>query len=406
MLNGGYYFSLYNGQLVTDQVYYVWKHDATSSLENGNYEFGKDGKMLHGIVDKNGVLTYYENGKTVAKGLFVYADGYHYFASSNGVLITGQSYYAWQIDSSSLLDKGNYEFDIDGRVIGSCVTGEIVNKNGTLYYYEAGAPVDKGVFLFNGNYYCTLYTGELVVNQKYYVWKHDVTSTLPNGHYEFDAEGKMLQGIVEKDGKLFYYENGKTVDKGLFLYNGDYYFSLYTGELVVDQKYYVWKHDATSTLPNGHYEFDAEGKMLQGIVEKDGKLFYYENGKTVDRGLFLYNGDYYFTLYTGELVVNQKYYAWKHDPSSDFANANYLFDAEGKMVGSSKTGEIVRVDGVLYYYEAGKPVDKGLFYLDGHYYFTLYNGQLVVNQTYYVWKENEHLLPKNYVFNELGQIIG
>ena len=406
VLDGDYYFTLYNGQLVVDQVYYVWKHDATSNLTNGNYEFGKDGKMLQGIVDKAGVLTYYENGRTVAKGLFVYTDGYHYFADTNGVLITGQSYYAWQVDSSSLLAQGNYEFDADGRVIGSCVTGEIVNKNGALYYYEAGKPVDKGLFRFDGNYYCTLYTGELVVDQKYYVWNHDITSTLPNGHYEFDAEGKMLQGIVEKDGKLFFYENGQTVDRGLFLYNGDYYFTLYTGELVVDQKYYVWKHDATSTLTNGHYEFDAEGKMVQGIVEKDGKLFYYENGKPADRGLFLYNGDYYFTLYTGELVVDQKYYVWKHDSTSYFENAHYLFDEEGKMIGSSKTGEIVSVDGVLYYYEMGRAVDKGLFYLDGHYYFTLYNGQLVVDQTYYVWKENDYLLPKNYVFNELGQIVG
>ena len=406
VLDGDYYFTLYNGQLVVDQIYYVWKHDSTSNLTNGNYEFGKDGKMLQGIVDKDGVLVYYENGRAVAKGLFVYTDGYHYYADANGVLIVGQSYYAWQVDNSSLLAQGKYEFGTDGRVVGSCVTGEIVNKNGILYYYEAGKPADKGLFLFNGNYYCTLYTGELVVDQKYYVWNHDITSTLPNGHYEFDAEGKMLQGIVEKDGKLFYYENGKTVDRGLFLYNGDYYFTLYNGELVVSQKYYVWKHDDTSTLTNGHYEFDAEGKMLQGIVEKDGKLFYYENGKTVDRGLFSYNGDYYFTLYTGELVVDQQYYVWKHDITSDFANANYLFDEMGRMIGSSKTGEIVNIDGVLYYYEMGKAVDKGLFYLDGYYYFTRYNGQLVVNQDYYVWKDNPYLMVKTYTFNELGQIVG
>ena len=403
--NGYYYNAQYDGSLIVDETYYVWKLDATADLPKGSYTFGPDGRMCEGIVSVNGVLGYYEAGKPVEKGLFFY-NGEHYYAQSNGSLVTSQKYYASKVDSSSQLTKNTYEFDAEGRVIGSSLTGEIVDKDGVLYYYEAGKPTEKGLFVFNGEYYVAQYDGKLIVNQKYYVWKHDVTSNLSNDHYEFGADGRMLQGIVDKDGVLYYYENGKPTEKGLFRYNGEYYVAQYDGSLIVNQKYYVWKLDATADLPKGHYEFDAEGKMLQGIVDKDGVLYYYENGQPKERGLFVLDGSYYYSQYDGKLITNQKYYVWKFDVTADLPKDHYTFDAEGKLIGASKTGEIVNIDSELYYYEAGKPVDKGLFLLDGHYYFALHNGKLVVNQTYYVWKENEYLLVKSYEFNELGQIVG
>ena len=402
--DGYYYVAQYDGSLIVNQKYYVWKLDGSADLPKGTYEFGIDGKMLNGIVDKDGVLYYYENGRTVEKGLFLYEDGSHYFSQHDGKLIVNQTYYAWKLDSSAQLPVNHYEFSSDGRVIGSCITGEIVNKNGTLYYYENGKPTEKGLFKFNGDYYVAQYDGTIIVG-KYYVWKHDITSDLPNGHYEFGEDGRMLQGIVDKNGTLYYYENGKPTEKGLFKFNGDYYVAQYDGTIIVG-KYYVWKHDATSELSNGHYEFGADGRMLQGIVDKDGVLYYYENGKPTEKGLFVFEGDHYFSQYDGALIVNQKYYAWKVDASSELQKDHYLFDTSGKVVGAKATGEIVTVDGKLYYYESGKPVDKGLFLMDGYYYFTLYNGELVVNQKYYVWKDNEYLMVKTYTFNELGQIVG
>ena len=406
LYNGDYYFSHYDGSLVVDQKYYAWKHDVTSIFTNGHYVFGADGKMCQGIVSQNGILYYYENGKTVDKGLFLYSDGYHYFADVNGILITSKSFYAWKVDGTSLLEKATYEFDAEGRVIGSSLTGEIVNKNGVLYYYEAGHPIEKGLFKFNGDYYYSQYDGKLITDQKYYAWKHDATSELKNDHYEFDAEGKMLQGIVRKGEKLYYYENGKPTEKGLFQYNGDYYFTHYDGEMVVGQNYYAWKHDVTSNFANGHYEFDSEGKMVQGFYEKNGKLYYYEDGKPVEKGLFVYNGDYYFTHYDGEVVVNQKYYAWKLDVSSELPKGHYWFDESGKLIGSSKDGEIVNINGKLYYYECGQPVEKGVFMVDGYYYYAQYDGSLIVNQKYYVWRDNEYLMVNHYTFNEIGQIVG
>jgi len=404
-LDGAYYNSQYDGSLIVNQKYYVWKLDATADLPKGTYEFGPDGKMYDGIIQKNGTYYYYETGVGVEKGLFRYGD-YHYFAQSNGELVVNQTFYTWKLDASAQLPKGNYEFGADGKMVGSCIAGEIVNKNGVLYYYENGKPTEKGLFKFNGDYYVAQWDGKLIVDQKYYVWKLDVTADLPKDHFEFGVDGKMLQGIVDKNGVLYYYENGKPTEKGLFKYNGEYYNAQWDGTLIVNQKYYVWKLDVTADLPKDHYEFAADGKMLQGIVDKDGVLYYYENGKPTEKGLFVLNGDYYYSQWDGKLITDQKYYAWKLDSSAKLPKDHYLFDENGKVIGAKETGEIVSIDGVLYYYECGKPVDKGLFVMDGYYYFTLYNGQLVVNQKYYVWKDNEYLMVKTYTFNELGQIVG
>jgi glucan-binding YG repeat protein len=404
-LDGNYYAAKSKGLLAVNEKYYTWKVDASADLPKGNYEFGPDGKMLQGIVNKNGALYYYENGVGVEKGLFLYTDGSHYFADSYGKLVTNQRYYTWKVDASAQLPEGNYEFGPDGKLLGSSIYGEIVSKNGKLYYYENGKPVEKGLIKLNGDYYYTEYDGSLIVNQKWYAWKLDASSDLPKGTYEFGADGKMLQGIVEKNGKLYSYENGCKVEKGLFKYNGDYYYSEYDGSLVVNQKWYAWKLDASSDLPKGNYEFGPDGKMLQGVVDKNGKLYYYENGRKVEKGLFKFEGNYYYSEYDGSLIVNQKWYAWKVDQSSDLPEGTYEFGADGKVIGASTTGEIVNKNGKLYYYEKGYPVEKGLFVLDGYYYYSEYDGSLIVNQKWYVWKHNGLLYPMTYTFNEFGQIV-
>jgi len=88
-------------------------------------------------------------------------------------------------------------------------------------------------------------------------------------------------------------------------YNGDYYYAAYKGKLVVD-KYF--KIPITSCdLPIDFYEFGADGKMLNGIIEKDGVLYYYENGKGAEKGLFEYEGNYYYSVYKGKLVTSRDF---------------------------------------------------------------------------------------------------
>ncbi len=277
----------------------------------------------------------------------------------------------------------------------------IIDKNGTLYYYENGMPTEMGLFEYNGGYYFSLYDGKIVTG-KYYVWmKHESAKEFANDHYEFGADGKMLDGIINKNGTLYYYENGKPTEMGLFKYNGGYYFSLYDGKIVTG-KYYVWmKHESAKEFANDHYEFGADGKMLDGIIDKDGVLYYYENGKPTEKGLFKYNGEYYVAQYDGKIITG-KYYVWlKHESAKEFANGHYEFGADGKMLNG-----IVETNGEAYYYVNGQPTEVGLFIMDGFYYYARYDGMIIRDQVFYVWKTNDLLLAKNYIFDKDGHIIG
>ena len=380
-----YYFAVYKGKLVTNKIYGAYM--TSCDLPKGQYEFGADGKMLNGIVEKDGVRYYYENGKGVEAGLVKVGDDY-YFAVYKGKLVTNQVYSAYM--TSCDLPKGRYEFGPDGKMLNG-----IVDKDGVLYYYENGNGVEAGLINVDGDYYFAVYKGKLVTNQVYSAYK--TSCDLPKGQYEFGADGKMLNGIVEKDGVLYYYENGKGVEAGLINVDGDYYFALYKGKLVTNQVYSAYK--TSCDLPKGTYEFGADGKMVNGIVEKDGVLYYYENGQAIEKGLFELDGEYYFAAYKGKLVTNQVYSAYK--TSCDLPKGQYEFGADGKMLNG-----IVDKDGVLYYYENGKGVEKNLFYYEGHYYFAVYKGKLVTNQVFRVYAGNGLLLEQNYTFNELGQIIG
>ena len=67
---------------------------------------------------------------------------------------------------------------------------------------------------------------------------------------------------------------------------------------------------------------------------------------------------------------------------------------------------IVEKSGTFYYYELGKVNAKGLFFLDGYYYYAVDGGKLITNQSYTITNGNDLLLETTYTFNELGQIIG
>ncbi len=382
--NGDYYFTMYKGEILTNRVYNTYK--TSCDLPNGKYEFGADGKMLQGIVEKDGKYYYYENGVGVEKGLVKVGSDY-YFTMYKGEVLTNRVYNTYK--TSCDLPNGLYEFGADGKMLQG-----IVEKDGKLYYYENGKGVEKGLIKYEGDYYFTLYKGEIMVNRDYNTYK--TSCDLPNGRYEFGSDGKMLQGIVEKGGKLYYYENGKGVEKGLVKVGDDYYFTMYKGEILTNRVYNTYK--TSCDLPNGKYEFGADGKMLQGIVEKDGELYYYDTGVAAEIGLFEYDGNYYFAAYKGKLVVGKEISAYK--TSCDLPTGKYEFGADGKMLQG-----IVEKGGKLYYYENGKGIEKGLFLYEGHYYFAMYKGELVVNRSLRIWQGNGILIEQTYTFNELGQII-
>jgi glucan-binding YG repeat protein len=135
--NGDYYFSLYNGKLVTSEnytqyapgKYYVW--DVQPGLEHLNNSwryFGPDGKLLQGIWQhpEKEERYFFKDGRVKEMGLFKYSDGNYYVTQAGGMIITSENYtkyapgkyYVWKIDASAN-DKqaGWYYFDAEGKMI-------------------------------------------------------------------------------------------------------------------------------------------------------------------------------------------------------------------------------------------------------------------------------------------------
>ncbi len=249
---------------------YYYFDEKGYALKNGTYAnflFGDDYAAFTGLLEKDGVLYYYENGRTASYGLHE-IDGDYYYVYWGGKVKTDGKYY---VDTTNCdLPVGNYTFGADGKMLDG-----VADVNGTLYLYINGKTASYGLYELNGDYYYSYWGGLLKTDGKYYV---DTTNCdLPTGNYTFGKDGKMLDGVVEIDGTLYLYENGKTATCGLFEIDGDYYYSYWGGVLKTDGKYYV---DTTyCDLPIGNYTFSKDGKMLDGVVEIDGTLYLYENGK-------------------------------------------------------------------------------------------------------------------------------
>ncbi|MBR5774049.1 MAG: hypothetical protein IKY44_04270, partial [Clostridia bacterium] len=379
-----------NGEVTVGKKVFVW--DGNGILPEAYYEFGADGKMLNGIVEKNGVLYYYNNGQPKMAGL-VEIDGDYYFAGgANGEVTTNKITYVWK-DNGIYLENANCEFGADGKMLNG-----IVEKDGTLYYYVMGRPKMAGLINIDGDYYFAGGAkGEITVNKITYVWK-DNGIALDNANCEFGADGKMLNGIVEKDGTLYYYVMGRPRMAGLVEVDGALYFAGGAkGEVTVGKKTFVWK--SNGILPEANYEFGADGKMLNGIVEKDGKLYYYTNGQAKMAGLVEENGAYYFVYgVNGEVTVGKTTYVF--DGNGLLPESNYEFGADGKML----DGFVTKADGI-YYYENGKPGRVGLNYIDGDYYFVDFGGKLFTNGTYFVWETNGYSIGMKYKFDATGKLV-
>ena len=164
------------------------------------------------------------------------------------------------------------------------------------------------------------------------------------GYYTFDENGKLTgtpkNGIVEEDGVLHYYVNGKLTYAGLIKIGDDYYYVNSKCEVVRDCDYYIsWTHDL---LPQGKYHFDADGKLTgevaplkNGIYEEDGSLYFYRNGERAYAGLIQIDGDYYYVRSTCEVVHDRSYYVyWTHGLMPE---GYYNFDSAGRMILDSET---------------------------------------------------------------------
>lgn len=326
-----------------------WLHKTNGlALPEWGYYFDENGVILHDEdTSKNGILKdgedlfYYVDGIKAPAGTIKIGDDY-YYANSKGQLIVSQTYYCSRMNG--LMEEGTYAFDAEGKLIQGATdkNGIVKDDDGVLRYYVNGKVTYVGLIEIDGDFYYVRSNGEVVTDCVYWItWTHGLKEA---GYYTFDENGKLTgtpkNGIVEEDGVLHYYVNGKLTYAGLIKIGDDYYYVNSKCEVVRDCDYYIsWTHDL---LPQGKYHFDADGKLTgevaplkNGIYEEDGSLYFYRNGERAYAGLIQIDGDYYYVRSTCEVVHDRSYYVyWTHGLMPE---GYYNFDSAGRMILDSET---------------------------------------------------------------------
>ena len=358
-MNGDLYYSI-NGELKTgwQDVDNSYCYASTSTFKlyvgqkyvNGiKYLFGDNGVLTSGtwVVDETG--TRYSYGPKFYRRAWVTIDGSGYYFGRDSYLYTGIRYVKNNPDTPPVW----YDFGVDGKVDQNKPFDHVglYTYNDELYYIGENGIGQFGLYLIDNSYYYFQFgegfehVGYAAMNKSVFV--NTTNGVLfPNGDpvprktFYFDEEGKMevLNGIVEG----IYYENSVPVSyKGLVEQDGDFYYVIYGGKIVVGKNSYVKTTNGLTfpdgtPVPNKTFYFNEEGKMevLNGIV--DG--IYYENSVPVSyKGLVEQDGAFYYVNYGGKIVVGKNNYV-KTTNGLTFAdgtpvpNKTFYFDDEGKMV--------------------------------------------------------------------------
>ena len=125
----------------------------------------------------------------------------------------------------------------------------------------------------------------------------------------------------------------------------------YAGLIKIDGYYYYIKTDCTAVaggifwitktngiMKQGNYEFDAQGRMViaepepvkNGLVEENGKIYYYVNNVKTYAGLIMIDGYYYYIKTDCTAVAGGVF--WITKTNGIMKQGNYTFDSQGRMV--------------------------------------------------------------------------
>ena len=386
------YYYIINGstatgwQMIGSDWYYF--DPATSIGANGNVELFDDviynfvnGKLSTGIWADTLFGTRYYYGPGFYKAGWYSIDGKDYCFDNGYRLEDG-----WQLVLESQQYRNWYYFDENGV----CADKSYKPEDGLYTDRNGLAGAKDGIGL----------SGVCFVDGKCYYFDHHGYAQ-KNGIYGgrlFKDDYAAYTGLLEKDGTLYYYENGKSSGYGLYEIDDAYYYVYWGGVVKTDGRY--WVDTTHCDLPaNRNYTFGADGKMLNGVVEKDGVSYLYINGTFASNGLYKVNGEYYYSYWGGELKSDGKYYV--DTTYCDLPAGTYTFGEDGKMLNG-----IENIDGVDYLYINGKTATYGLYEVDGEYYYSNWGGILRVDGRY--WVDTTYCdLPanRNYTFGADGKML-
>ncbi|MBF0713652.1 glucosaminidase domain-containing protein [Gemella sp. GH3] len=370
--NGKTYFYK-NGTKQTDVLetingkkYYFEHRDWGSNMAVSKWSYSGRNKMWY-YSDANGVVTksntispYAKNGKIEENGkTYFYKNG----TKQTDVLetINGKKYYFEHRDwgSNMAVSKWSYSgrnkmwyySDANGVVIKTSTISPYVKngkieENGKTYFYKNGTKQTDVLETING--------------KKYYFEHRDWGSNMAVSKWSYSGRNKMWyysdangvvtksstispyakNGKIEENGKTYFYKNGTKQSDVLETINGkQYYFEpVGWGSNMAISKW------SRSEKTNTWYYSDANGvvtitsktspytQQKNGLVQENGKKYFYKNGLKQSDVLETINGKQYYFEPVG-WGSNMAISKWSR---SEKTNTWYYSDANGVVTRTSK----------------------------------------------------------------------
>ncbi len=395
--NGAWYYF--------DKTTFAGAHGQTDALDCGikgypfQYSF-ENGKLESGVWYENSVVgtMYFYGPDHYESGMYT-VDGKTYYFNNEGRILTGLQ--VLKLDPWS--PASCYIFDAEGVLLEEYTgSGVVTGQNGSKYFLKEGFAQTGLQKDENGDYYLFRrdFENPASISGTVYVGTAATNGLLPAGTYEFGADFKLLQGIVEKEDGKYYYVNGKATRIG-WVKDGDDYYCFDKGGKAITGTVYVGTYLSSlsgNLLPAGTYLFTEEGKLFNGIVEENGQPVCYKNGQVLKgAGLTQINGTLYFINADGSFATGSVYVGTA--PSNGLVKPDtYLFGADGRML-----------DGIIdnHYYVQGKlQVKKYLVELDGGLYYINADGSFATGSVYVgTYPSNGLVKPGTYLFGADGRML-
>ena len=355
-----------------------------------------------GLYQINGDY-YYAIAGNLQKGWQQVEDDWYYF---------GSNYKA--ASGSKTVEGIPYEFAENGMLLHDVfVTTDkgIKCYYGPRNYVRTWATIDGDQYYFGEDGYALTGNGVVIIN------RNDPKAGYKA--YEFTEDGKLIREIPDVDGlfytgngKIYYFENGVSVHKGLTKIDNDYYYIGGRGVVAVNESHYIWESWANGYVKPGTYEFGADGKMLNPPEEPDetwngirnGR--YYVNGELYRAGLIKVYGDYYYIDSTCSVATGEKY-IWESWANGLVKPGTYTFGEDGKMLNPPEEPDETW-NGIHNgrYYVNGELYRAGLIKVEGDYYYIDSTCSVATGEKY-IWESwaNGLVKPGTYTFAEDGKML-